>query len=186
MATHLVFGLPATLSLFALSLLADPHRLYIEAPEGINLMLVQAVCEKIWILDTGVVGLEALSRGASQAIFVERDFRLAQDIDSRLRTFALVKQSRLYRTDAYRWVAAYSGDTNNEAMAGACNDDNESVKVGLDPSASGSSGTGGSATDSSSKLPVTGARIALAAGWGVGLVIGGLFFLRAARKPRTR
>ena len=42
----------------ALSLLVDPHRLYIEAPEGINLMLVQAVCEKIWILDTGVVGLE--------------------------------------------------------------------------------------------------------------------------------
>ena len=42
----------------ALSLLVDPHRLYVEAPEGINLMLVQAVCEKIWILDTGVVGLE--------------------------------------------------------------------------------------------------------------------------------
>ncbi len=42
----------------ALSLLVDPHRLYIEAPEGINLMLIQAVCEKIWILDTGVVGLE--------------------------------------------------------------------------------------------------------------------------------
>jgi hypothetical protein len=40
------------------SLLVDPHRLYVEAPEGINLMLVQAVCEKIWILDTGVVGLE--------------------------------------------------------------------------------------------------------------------------------
>ena len=42
----------------ALSLLADPYRLYTEAPEGINLMLIQAVCEKIWILDTGVVGVE--------------------------------------------------------------------------------------------------------------------------------
>lgn len=31
----------------ALSLLIDPYRLCIEAPEGINLMLVQAVCEKI-------------------------------------------------------------------------------------------------------------------------------------------
>jgi hypothetical protein len=30
----------------ALSLLVDPHRLYTEAPEGINLMLIQAVCEE--------------------------------------------------------------------------------------------------------------------------------------------
>src|SRR5215472_1722187 len=42
----------------ALSLLTDPYRLYTEAPEGINLMLIRAVCEKIWILDTGVVGVE--------------------------------------------------------------------------------------------------------------------------------
>jgi hypothetical protein len=42
----------------ALSLLVDPHRLYVEAPEGINLMLVQAVCEKIWILENEVAGLE--------------------------------------------------------------------------------------------------------------------------------
>ncbi len=33
---------------------SSPYRLYTEAPEGINLMLVQAVCEKVWILDTGV------------------------------------------------------------------------------------------------------------------------------------
>jgi DNA invertase Pin-like site-specific DNA recombinase len=42
----------------ALSLLVDPYRLYTQAPEGINLMLVQAVCEKIWILDTSVVGVD--------------------------------------------------------------------------------------------------------------------------------
>ncbi|MBI3406799.1 MAG: RsmD family RNA methyltransferase [Planctomycetes bacterium] len=56
---------------------------------------------------TGVVGLEALSRGAAQTLFVERDFRLAQDIEKHLRTFGLGKQSRLYRTDAYRWIAAW-------------------------------------------------------------------------------
>ncbi len=31
----------------------------------------------------------------------------------------------------YRWIASYSGDTNNAALSGACNDANESVTVGL-------------------------------------------------------
>jgi 16S rRNA (guanine966-N2)-methyltransferase len=56
---------------------------------------------------TGVVGMEALSRGAAATSFVERDFRLAQEIDGYLRKFDLTRQSRLYRTDAYRWVAAW-------------------------------------------------------------------------------
>jgi 16S rRNA (guanine966-N2)-methyltransferase len=56
---------------------------------------------------TGVVGLEALSRGASMTTFVERDNRLAQDIDNYLRKFKLTRQARLFRTDAYRWVAAW-------------------------------------------------------------------------------
>ena len=56
---------------------------------------------------TGVVGLEALSRGASQSIFVERDFQLAGEIEKQLRTFGLFKQSRIYRTDTYRWIAAW-------------------------------------------------------------------------------
>src|SRR5687767_764566 len=41
---------------------------------------------------TGVVGLEALSRGASNASFVERDNRLASDIDGYLRKFNLTRQ----------------------------------------------------------------------------------------------
>jgi 16S rRNA (guanine966-N2)-methyltransferase len=56
---------------------------------------------------TGVVGLEALSRGASPATFVERDTRLAQDLDGYLRKFNLTRQSRIYRTDAYHWIAAW-------------------------------------------------------------------------------
>jgi 16S rRNA (guanine966-N2)-methyltransferase len=56
---------------------------------------------------TGVVGLEALSRGASAATFVERDFRLAQDIDGYLRKFQLMRQARIFRTDAYHWAAAW-------------------------------------------------------------------------------
>lgn len=56
---------------------------------------------------TGVHGLEALSRGAPAAYFIERDIRLAGDIEKHLRTFGLIKQAKLFRTDAYRWLAAW-------------------------------------------------------------------------------
>jgi len=56
---------------------------------------------------TGVVGLEALSRGAKAAHFIERDLRLAQSIETHLREFDLLKQARVFRTDAYRWIAAW-------------------------------------------------------------------------------
>jgi 16S rRNA (guanine966-N2)-methyltransferase len=53
---------------------------------------------------TGVVGLEALSRGATGAEFIERDFRLAQDIDRHLAAFDYADQGRVRRADAYRWA----------------------------------------------------------------------------------
>jgi 16S rRNA (guanine966-N2)-methyltransferase len=53
---------------------------------------------------TGVVGLEALSRGASGATFVERDHRLGNDIDAHLRAFGLTREGQLLRTDVYRWA----------------------------------------------------------------------------------
>jgi 16S rRNA (guanine(966)-N(2))-methyltransferase RsmD len=56
---------------------------------------------------SGVVGIEALSRGASSALLVERDPELAKGIESHLRAFDLTRQAKLYRTDAYRWVAAW-------------------------------------------------------------------------------
>jgi 16S rRNA (guanine966-N2)-methyltransferase len=56
---------------------------------------------------TGVVGLEALSRQAATATFVERDFRLAQDIENYLRKFKLTRQARILRMDAYQWMAAW-------------------------------------------------------------------------------
>jgi hypothetical protein len=62
----------------ALSLLTDPYRLYTEAPDGINLMLVQAICEKVWILDTGVVGLD-LTAPFAELLTVEARLALADD-----------------------------------------------------------------------------------------------------------
>jgi len=56
---------------------------------------------------TGVVGLEALSRGASSAVFLERDAQQARDIEGHLKRFELLGKGRLFRSDAYRWIASW-------------------------------------------------------------------------------
>ena len=53
---------------------------------------------------TGVIGLEALSRGASSVTFVERDFRLTDAIDRNLREFGVSDQGHVARSDVYRWI----------------------------------------------------------------------------------
>src|SRR5262245_11864178 len=53
---------------------------------------------------TGVIGMEALSRGASQVTFVERDFRLTDAIDKHLRDFEVADKARVARSDVYRWI----------------------------------------------------------------------------------
>ena len=53
---------------------------------------------------TGANGLEAISRGASEAIFLERDTRLAADIDKHLKKFAVTDKGRVLKTDVYRWA----------------------------------------------------------------------------------
>jgi 16S rRNA (guanine(966)-N(2))-methyltransferase RsmD len=52
---------------------------------------------------TGAVGIEAVSRGASSASFVERDFRLIDDLERHLKAFRL-EEARIVRADVYRWV----------------------------------------------------------------------------------
>jgi 16S rRNA (guanine966-N2)-methyltransferase len=56
---------------------------------------------------TGVVGLEALSRGASSVTFVERDFRLAQAIEDHLKEFHLAERGKVVRGEVYRWARAW-------------------------------------------------------------------------------
>lgn len=53
---------------------------------------------------TGVVGLEALSRGASAVTFVERDFRLIADLERHIQTFGVTGRARIARGDVYRWI----------------------------------------------------------------------------------
>src|SRR5271156_2251893 len=54
---------------------------------------------------TGIMGMEALSRGASQALFVERDVRLAGDIERHRQRLKVDRQGRIYRPDASRWAS---------------------------------------------------------------------------------
>lgn len=53
---------------------------------------------------TGSVGLEAHSRGARKVIFVERDPRVARQIEQHLHSFAITDQAIIQRADAYRWA----------------------------------------------------------------------------------
>lgn len=53
---------------------------------------------------TGVIGLEALSRGASEATFVERDFRLSEAIERNAREFGILDRAVIARADVYRWA----------------------------------------------------------------------------------
>jgi 16S rRNA (guanine966-N2)-methyltransferase len=53
---------------------------------------------------TGINGLEALSRGANRAVFVERDGRLAAAIDANLGKFRLSGRGTVVRGDVYRWA----------------------------------------------------------------------------------
>src|SRR5271168_3860382 len=53
---------------------------------------------------TGVIGIEAISRGASLAAFVERDFRLIDELERHLRSFKVGEDSRIIRADVYRWA----------------------------------------------------------------------------------
>jgi 16S rRNA (guanine966-N2)-methyltransferase len=53
---------------------------------------------------TGAVGLEAVSRGASQVIFVERDSRIAGEILGHLHSFGVEDRASVHRADVYRWA----------------------------------------------------------------------------------
>jgi 16S rRNA (guanine966-N2)-methyltransferase len=53
---------------------------------------------------TGVVGFEAISRGASSVFFIERDFRLIADLERHIDAFGVSENARIARTDVYRWI----------------------------------------------------------------------------------
>jgi 16S rRNA (guanine966-N2)-methyltransferase len=57
---------------------------------------------------TGVVGLEALSRGATSVVFVERDFRLSAELERTIAAFGVAASTRIARADVYRWIERWA------------------------------------------------------------------------------
>ncbi len=53
---------------------------------------------------TGANGLEAISRGASEATFLELDSRLAAGIAGHLKRFEIERISQVFKVDVYRWA----------------------------------------------------------------------------------
>jgi 16S rRNA (guanine(966)-N(2))-methyltransferase RsmD len=53
---------------------------------------------------SGVVGLEAISRGATSSVFIERDPKLAASIDQYAQRFGAGRRAQVIRIDAYRWA----------------------------------------------------------------------------------
>jgi 16S rRNA (guanine966-N2)-methyltransferase len=78
--------------------------------EALFSILGNAVPDRLFVdvfAGTGVLGIEALSRGAQSAYFIERDVRLANSIEQHLKRFDFKDRARLYRTDVYRWIAVW-------------------------------------------------------------------------------
>jgi 16S rRNA (guanine(966)-N(2))-methyltransferase RsmD len=75
--------------------------------EALFSLLGNAVPERPFLdvfAGTGVVGIEALSRGAGRATFIERDFRLLAEVEGHLRQFGVFDEAVLVRADVYRWA----------------------------------------------------------------------------------
>lgn len=53
---------------------------------------------------SGAVGLEALSRGAIQSTFIEKDSAAVQAILKHAKIFGVSDQVRVLQVDAYRWI----------------------------------------------------------------------------------
>src|SRR3954469_10632511 len=60
---------------------------------------------------TGIIGLEALSRGATRSTFIERDPRLANALERQLGQFEMARQAQVLRSDVYRWAERWLNPT---------------------------------------------------------------------------
>jgi 16S rRNA (guanine(966)-N(2))-methyltransferase RsmD len=60
---------------------------------------------------TGVIGIEAISRGARSSTFLEHDFRLAKQIEERLQEFAIQDRTHVLRADVYRWAERWQPES---------------------------------------------------------------------------
>lgn len=75
--------------------------------ESVFNILAERVCEAV-VLDlfagTGSLGIESLSRGASECVFVDSDRRCVEAIERNLQATQLSDRSRVCRMDVYRTI----------------------------------------------------------------------------------
>ncbi|MCS7016871.1 MAG: 23S rRNA (adenine(2030)-N(6))-methyltransferase RlmJ [Gemmatales bacterium] len=57
---------------------------------------------------SGSVGIEALSRGAKHAVFVEKHPRLVALLEEQLQQLGLAERATVLRADAYRWAERWT------------------------------------------------------------------------------
>ncbi len=87
--------------------------------ESIFNILGEAVVGRVVVdlfAGTGALGLEALSRGASRAIFVERNRDNIALIYRNVATLRYEGQSRVHLADAYRWALGFEPDKNEPVI----------------------------------------------------------------------
>jgi 16S rRNA (guanine(966)-N(2))-methyltransferase RsmD len=60
---------------------------------------------------SGAVGIEALSRGARSAVFVEKDPQAVTALIKHLEQFGVADKARVLRADAYRWADKWAVPT---------------------------------------------------------------------------
>ena len=66
---------------------------------------------------TGSVGLEALSRGARRAAFVESDRRHLAALRANVASVGAEPRAEIVAADVYRWLGSYAGDGFSVAFA---------------------------------------------------------------------
>ena len=74
--------------------------------EALFSILGNAVPDRIFydiFAGTGVIGIEAISRGASRAILIEKDAKQVSDITKAVKRFELESKAQVLRVDGYRW-----------------------------------------------------------------------------------
>ena len=75
--------------------------------EALFSILGNAVPDRVFydiFAGTGVVGLEAISRGASAARLIEKDPRQANEIQKYAEQFGVADKAQVIKADAYRWA----------------------------------------------------------------------------------
>ncbi len=78
-----------------------------KAREAVFAIVGPGVCDRpVWDLfaGSGALGLEALSRGASRALFVEKDPVVARTLRENVTRLGFANRAQVLRADVFRWI----------------------------------------------------------------------------------